>query len=85
MLEVLVTFQERFRDEASDMLEFPNIYPNVDGLSQKHGQGIQIRRYPRSVCHKAAFLTQLPYQTSMLWWGRGWDPWMWHAQLHTKS
>ncbi len=42
MLEVLMTFQQGFRDEACNMLKFSDIHPNVDGLSQKHGQGIQI-------------------------------------------
>ncbi len=68
MLEVLVTFQQRFRDETSDMLKFPDIYPDVDRLSQKHGQGIQIRRGSCSVCHKVvpSHSASLPDEPAMV-------------------
>jgi len=65
---VLVTFQQRFRDEACDVLEFPDIYPDVEGLSLKHGQDIQIRRCSCSLCHGEPLPTRLPYQMNMRWW-----------------
>ena len=42
MLEVLVTFQQGFRDKASNMLKFPNVYPDVDGFVRKHRKSRKI-------------------------------------------
>src|SRR5437773_2383873 len=50
-LEVLVAFQQGFRDKASDMLKFPNVYPNVDGFVRKHRKSRDIWACVAPVCH----------------------------------
>src|SRR6266852_3014869 len=51
VLEVLVTFQQGFRDKTSHLFKFPDIYANVDRFVRKHGQGFEIRAGFCSVSH----------------------------------
>src|SRR5258708_14412197 len=51
-LKVQVTFQKGFRDEASNMLKFPDIHPNVNGFVRMHGQDFEIGARCCPVCHK---------------------------------
>jgi hypothetical protein len=51
MLEMLVTFQKGFGDKASDMLKFPDIYPDEDRFVRKHGEFCQIRVCFVPLCH----------------------------------
>ena len=64
VLEVPVTFQQRFRDKASDMLKLADVYPNIDGLAQQCGLDLEIRVRSCVVCHRLLSFhsTSLPDQ-----------------------
>src|SRR2546425_826749 len=84
MLEVLVTFQQGFRDKGSDMPKFPDIHPNIDGFVRKHGHGFEIRACVVLFAIGCSLPLGFPARASYCGW-RGQDPWMWPAQLHTRS
>src|ERR1700730_12292644 len=42
MLEMCMTLQKRYREEASNMLKFANIDSNIQGLSGEHRQSCEL-------------------------------------------